>query len=142
MKLDGLFKRFAIPPSSAHEVVQDAARRAGWRAPWDYEQQKTKAGKASGASRRGLAEIRLSLVAIARKNLNPALRRSPYSDRAGQALEDEYRQLFNKTSEDAILSAIFSVISSEDREKLACVSRDTLNKDLKKIRQRHGVRRK
>ena len=92
--LKDLFRPYGIPPSPLHEVVQEAARQAGWIPPWDREQQqrqKKSAGKQSGLSRAGLASIRQSIVKIARTRLTSKY--EPYSNASVDALEEEYHAL-------------------------------------------------
>src|SRR6266404_4117214 len=110
------FRWYGIPPSWLHEALQRAAKQAGWIPPWDREEQrskKTEAGKRSGRSRAGLAQIRHSFINLARAQLTPEQRRSPYSEASIDALEEKYRDLLTKdvSDPDIIISAILSVLS-------------------------------
>ena len=92
--LEDLFRPYGIPPSPLHEVVQEAARRAGWTPPWDREEkqrQKKLAGKQSGVRRAGLTQIRRSVVKVARTRLKS--KRAPYSNASVDALDEEFRRL-------------------------------------------------
>jgi hypothetical protein len=94
--LSDLFRWYAIPPSPLHEIVQEAARKAGWTPPWGREEQQIKnkaAGEKSGRMRMGLAEIRRSVLSVARTRLNSKHRREPYSEDSIDALFEEYHSL-------------------------------------------------
>jgi hypothetical protein len=145
--LDDLFRCYAIPPSPLHQALQEAARQAGWTPPRDHEQQQSQrkaAGKKSGDSRAGLADLRRSLVEIARGRLNPDHRYASYSVAALNALGAEYRNLLTHGDNDpnVIVSSILSVLSPADRKSLRKASRHTLKKDVIAIRKKHGVRPK
>ena len=146
----GLFRRYGIPPTRIIQAVQDAARCAGWIAPWDNEEQseeqkskKKEAGKRSGVLRGGLAEIRRSIIALARTRLSLEYRRAPYSKGAIAALRNEYRSLLatDTNDPDVFISAMLSALSKADKKSLTNASVDTLIKDLKIIRKRNGVTR-
>jgi hypothetical protein len=133
-------------PSSLSDALQNAAMQAGWIPPWDREEQRSKkseAGKRSGRSRAGLAQIRDSLINLARAQLTPEQRRSPYSEASIDALEEKYRNLLTKdvSDPDIVISVILSVLSEADRKSLKKASRETLKKDLKAIRKMRGVSR-
>jgi hypothetical protein len=135
-----------IPPSPLHQAIQDAAREAGWSPPWELPDQtasRKKAGKSSGASRKGRKEIRRSLLTLARMQLSPEHRRTPYSDAAFEALRTQYEHLLSKGSDDPdpLISGILSALSATDRKWLKKASDDTLKKDLQAIRRMRGVTR-
>jgi hypothetical protein len=141
-----LFRYYAIPPSRLHEAMQEAARQEGWVPPWDRKEQKSKnklAGRKSGLSRAGRAEMRRSFLNLARMQLNHEHRRAPYSNAAIAALEEKYRNLLAKELDDpnVLISSMLSVLSKADRKALKNASSDTLIKDLKIIRKMRGVRR-
>src|SRR5262249_40053931 len=130
------FRPYGILPSPLHAALQNAALQAGWIPPWDAEEQRSKkkeAGKRSGISRKGLRQMRHSLVDLARAQLTAEQRRSPYSEASIDALEEEYRNLLTKDVSDPsiIISSMLSVLSETDRKSLKKASRETLKKDLK-----------
>jgi hypothetical protein len=145
--LEDLFRPYGIPPSPLHEVVQEAARRAGWTPPWVHEQQqrqKKSAGKQSGRSRAGLASIRRSIVTIARTR--QASKFAPYANDSIDALEKGYRALLGngggencatlakgKNDLCLLVPLILASCSTANREKLKKASRETLLKDLKQV---------
>ena len=141
-----LFRPYGIPPSPLHEVVQEAARQAGWTPPWDREQQqrqKKLAGKQSGLRRAGLAQIRQSVVTVARTRLKS--KREPYSNASVDALGEEFRRLVadggkncaslakDKPDLCLLVPLMLGSLSEADRQKLEKTSRDTLLKDLKQV---------
>jgi len=153
-KLVDLFRWYAIPPSALHEVVQAAARQAGWTPPWDHEEQRSKkrnAGKRSGQTRGGLASMRRSLIKVARARLTPEQRRQPYKNDSIEALCEEYRKLLDEGSGDDLdlrrsawddlLPFMLAALSESDRRMLKDVGRETLIKDLKLLRKESGVGR-
>jgi hypothetical protein len=114
---------FGNPPSPLYEALQNAAMQAGWIPPWHGEEQRGKkreAGKRSGRSRAGLAQIRSSLVDLARRQLTSEQRRSPYSKASINALREKYRNLLTKdvNDPDVVLGTILSVLSETDRKSL------------------------
>jgi hypothetical protein len=144
--LTELFRPYGIPPSPLHEALQNAATQAGWISPWDSEEQRAKkseAGKKSGISRAGRAQIRLSLLNRARARLTPEERRSPYSEASLNALEATYQNLLREdvSGSDILASIMLSVVSETDLKSLEKTSRETLKKDLKAIRKMRGVKR-
>ena len=144
--LRDLFRDYPIPPSLLHQTVQDAARREGWVPPWEREEQirkKKMAGKSSGRSRRSLAQLRQSLLKLARMRLSPDDRRAPYSKTAIAALRREYNNLLSKNANDPdpLISGMLSALSPTEHMVLKKASDDTLLKDLKDIRRMSGVRR-
>ena len=102
--LTELLQPYVVPPAPLHEAAQEAARRSGWRAPWDQGAQKKAAGKLSARMRGGRAMLRLSLVQVARARLKPEQRRQPYADTSLDALCKEYRKLFDEGSNDHVRS--------------------------------------
>ena len=144
--LEDLFRPYGIPPSPLHEVVQEAARRAGWIPPWDREQQqrqKKLAGKQSGVRRAGLTQIRRSVLKVARTRLKS--KRAPYSNASVDALDEEFRRLVAGGGKDCaalakdqrdlclLVPVMLQSLSEADRQKLTKTSRDTLLKDLKQV---------
>ena len=144
--LEDLFRPYGIPPSPLHEVVQEAARRAGWTPPWDREQQqrqKKLAGKQSGVRRAGLTQIRRSVVKIARTRLKS--KRAPYSNASVDALDEEFRRLVadggkncaslarDKRDLCRLVPLMLGSLSEAERQKLEKTSRDTLLNDLKQV---------
>src|SRR5262245_45209558 len=134
------------PPTELHEARREAAKRAGWIPPWHGEDQRGKkreAGKRSGRSRAGLAQIRSCLVDLARAQLTGEQRRSPYSKASINALREKYRNLLTKdvNDPDVVLGIILSVLSETDRKSLNNASPETLKKDVKAIRKSRGVSR-
>src|SRR4051794_12126678 len=84
-----LFHSYTTPPSPLHEALQEAALQAGWVPPWERKVQTAKkraAGERSGLSRGALAQMRQSLVHVARASLIPEHRRALYSSDAFSAL--------------------------------------------------------
>jgi hypothetical protein len=135
-----------LPPSPLHQAVQHAARQAGWSPPWELPDQtsnRQKAGKSSGVSRGGRMGLRRSLLMLARMQLSPEHRRTPYSNAAFGALRTQYDYLLSKGVDDPdpILSGILSALSATDRKWLKKASDDTLKKDLQAIRRMSGVKR-
>jgi hypothetical protein len=75
------FQSYGIPPTPLHEALQEAARQAGWTAPWDREEQKTErdregqktqkkvAGKKSGSMR----AFRAKIIGAGTDSRDPAL---------------------------------------------------------------------
>jgi hypothetical protein len=139
-----LFRPYAIPPSSLHEALQDAAKQAGWLPPWGRKEQqslKRAAGKRSGSRRAGRAQMRRSLINAARARLTPEQRRSPYSKASIDALEETYRNLLTEdpSDPDILISIMLSALSETDKKFLRRASRETLKKDLKAIRKARGI---
>jgi hypothetical protein len=136
--LTEFFRPYGIPPTPLHEALQEAARQAGWTAPWDREEQKTQkhmAGKKSGSMRAGRAKIRLLYVQAAFDRLKPAYRRQPFSEDSIFALQAEYRKVIAESGDPA---------ESYDADLLMSAApfkadRETLKKDMKLlgIRSRH-----
>jgi hypothetical protein len=148
--LNDLFHLYAIPPSPLHEAVQEAARQEGWTPPWDHEEQhrqqqtqKKTAGRRSAIMRAGRAQIRVSLIELARGRLDPEHRYAPYSKPALDSLREEYCKLLTDGDNDpnVIIPLMLSALSETDRKFLKNISRETLKKDVKAIRKKHGVRR-
>ena len=144
--LEDLFRPYGIPPSPLHEVVQEAARRAGWTPPWDREEQqrqKKLAGKQSGVRRAGLTQIRRSVVKVARTRLKS--KRAPYSNASVDALDEEFRRLVadggkncaslarDKRDLCLLVPLMLGSLSGAERQKLETTSRDTLLNDLKQV---------
>jgi hypothetical protein len=144
--LEDLFRPYGIPPSPLHEVVQEAARRAGWTPPWDCEEQRRQkklAGEQSGIRRAGLAQIRQSVVKVARMRLKS--KHQPYSDASVAALIEEFRRLVadggkncaslakDKRDLCLLVPLMLGSLSEADRQKLEKTSRDTVLKDLKQV---------
>jgi len=133
--INDLFQRFAIPPSPLHEAIQKSARKQGWTAPWDAEdQQREKAGKRSGVMRKGRAEVRRHFVKTAFEKLKAPYRMQPFSDHSIDALTIAYRKLLAEDGFDPgslMEAAPFKA------------SRETLINDLKAlgIRSKLRVRR-
>jgi hypothetical protein len=141
-----LFQCHAIPPTPLHEAIQEAARQEGWTPPWNHEAQraqKAAAGERSGVSRRGRADIRLSIIGLARMRISPEHRREPYSKAAIAALRREYDNLMSKSADDPdpLISGMLSALSPTDRKHLKNASDETLIADVKIIRRRRGVKR-
>ena len=85
-----------IPSSPLAHVLREIAQQQGWAPPWEYEAQKAnkkKAGVRSGISRASRAQIRLSLIKIARARLSPEQRRSPHATDSIDKLCREFRKL-------------------------------------------------
>jgi hypothetical protein len=134
---------YGIPPSRLHEILQEAARQAGWIPPWDRKEQKKSAGEKSAIRRAGLAEIRQSVVKVARARLKSKYQ--PYSDASVDALVEEVRRLvadggkncesLAKDERDLCLLVplMLGSLSEADRKKLEKTSRETLLKDLKLV---------
>ena len=148
--LNDLFRRwYGIPPSPLHLAVQEAARQEGWTPPWDREEQHSKkkmAGKKSGLMRAGRAEIRRSVIQIARARLK--LFYEPYAKASIDALHKEYRNLLGegggencaslaKNGNDLCLLVplMLAGLSKADQHTLKKVGRETLIKDLKLLRK-------
>ena len=144
--LEDLFRPYGIPPSPLHEVVQEAARHAGWTPPWDREEQqrqKKLAGKQSGVRRAGLTQIRRSVVKVARTRLKS--KRAPYSNASVDALDEEFRRLVadggkncaslarDKRDLCLLVPLMLGSLSGAERQKLETTSRDTLLNDLKQV---------
>jgi len=145
-KLTEYLNPWGYPPTELHEAMREAAKRAGWIPPWHGEEQRGKkreAGKRSGRSRAGLAQIRSSLVNLARAQLTGEQRRSPYSKASINALREKYRNLLTKdvNDPDVVLATILSLLSETDRKSLKNASHETLKKDVKSIRKSRGVSR-
>jgi hypothetical protein len=138
------FRPYGIPPSWVHEALQEAAMQAGWIPPLDVKVQRDKkkeAGKRSGRTRAGRAQMRLSFLNLARARLTPEQRLSPYSEASINALKAEYRTLLTASDPGIFVSTMLSVLSEIDLEFLKRASLETLKKDLKAIRKMSGVRR-
>jgi hypothetical protein len=132
---------FGIPPSPSQEVLWEAAKEAGWVPPSELEnqrEQKKKAGKTSGTSRLGRAEMRRYLIAYALRKLSPRYRRNPYSNASLEALRKKYDDFAERNvgDPDAIVSGILSALTPAERKSLKKVSDDTLLADLKTIIRR------
>jgi hypothetical protein len=141
-----LFRGYPIPPSSLHQALQDAAILEGWTPPWEREEQNAKkkiAGKKSGISRQGLAQIRRSFLTLARMRVSPEHRRTPYSGASLAAVTREYHALLAKDvgDPDPLIAGLHSALSPTDRISLRRASDDTLLKDLKIIRRLNSIRR-
>jgi hypothetical protein len=139
-KLADLFRWYGIPPSPLHEAAQEAARQAGWTPPWDREEQQAKkkvAGKKSGASRAGLAQMRRSLLTAARARLKPKYRKQPYANESIEAIERRYQKLLAEDGDahDLLVSIMLAALSKADRHRLRQASRDTIINDLKALRR-------
>jgi hypothetical protein len=137
-ELVDLFQQYAIPPSPLHEALQQAAIEAGWIPPWDREEQraqKTLAGKRSGLRRGGLAEMRRSLVQVARKRLSRVARNHPYAGSSVDALEEAFQNLLTEgpNGRDVVISAMLEALSDADLRRLKQTGRETLIKDLKAL---------
>jgi hypothetical protein len=134
--LGELFRWYAIPPTSLHQAVQEAARQEGWTPPWNREEQqnqKKAAGQKSGFMRGGRTAIRRHFIKTAFKRLEPAYRAQPYSDHSIDALKREYRELLAGDGFDS--AALMSRAPFK-------ADRETLKKDLKALgirsnRQKH-----
>ena len=105
LDLVDLFRQspFGIPPSRSQQVLWEAAKEAGWIPPSELENQrehKKKAGKASGNSRGGAAEMRRCLIAHALRELSPSYRRNPYSNASLEALRKKYRDFATRDVDD------------------------------------------
>ena len=136
------FQPYGVPPTPLHEALQEAARQAGWTAPWDREGQKTKkkmAGKKSGSMRAGRAKIRLLFVQAAYDRLKPAYRMQPFSNHSIDALETEYRKEIAKREDPAAPHDADLLMSAAPFK----ADRETLIKDMKLlgIRSRRQKRR-
>ena len=129
---------FGIPPSPSQQILWEAAKEAGWIPPSELEnqrEQKKKAGKTSGISRRGSAEMRRCLIDYALRQLNPKHQRKPYSNASLEALRKKYKDFATRDVEDsdAIVAGILSALTPAERRALKKVSDDTLLRDLKTI---------
>jgi hypothetical protein len=140
LRLVDLFQQspFGIPPSPSQQVLWEAAKEAGWIPPSEVEDQrekKKKAGKTSGTSRRGFAEMRRCLIGYALRELNP---KYPYSNASLEALRKKYDDFAGRNVDDAdaIVSGILSALTSAERKALKKVSDDTLLADLKTVIRR------
>jgi hypothetical protein len=137
-----LFRPYGIKPTPLHEAVQEAARQAGWIAPWDrYAEQlkKKMAGKKSGLARAGRAGLRLPFVKEAFGRLKAAHRIQPFSEHSLDALQAKYREVIAE-SDDPATSYDADLLMSAAPFK---ADRDTLKKDLilLGIRSKRGTRR-
>jgi hypothetical protein len=147
--LNDLFRWYGIPPSPLHWAVQEAARQEGWTPPWVREEQQSKkktAGKKSGLMRAGRAEIRRSVIRVARARLN--LYYEPYANASIDALHKEYRNLVGEGSGEncaslakngndlcLLVPLMLAGLSKADQQMLKTVGRETLIKDLKLLRK-------
>ena len=135
-----------IPTSPRQQVLQEAARQGGWTPRWEHEDQtpkKKKAGKRSGVSRGGRAEMRLSILALARNKLLGKHLREPYSTASFAALRAVYDDLLTKNVDDPdpVISGMLSALSPVDRKFLKATSDDTLVKDLQVLLRRSRGKR-
>jgi hypothetical protein len=141
--LRDLFRQHVIPPSPVHELVQTAAQQEGWIPPWERDEQqhkKREAGKRSAMRRAGLAQMRHSLIQVARPRLERTYQNHPYSNEAIDALRDEICKLLSGTINppDVLISLILKALSGRDKTFLRGISRETLKKDMKTL----GIRSK
>jgi hypothetical protein len=121
----------AVPETKLHELYQEAAKRAGWIAPWERAQARARkigAGKKSGAARTARQEVRRFFVDAAFQRLKPAFRAQPYSDHSITALVKEYKTVLTecakregRDAKDLLLTPPFKA------------SRETLKDVLKKM---------
>jgi hypothetical protein len=146
-KLADLFTWYAIPPSALHEVLQAAARQAGWRPPWDLKEKRgnqKSAGKISGIKRGLRAEVRRTIVREAFRRLKSTPRVNPYADESIKALIFEYHNLVSDgcngnrlaPSADDFISFLPELLSSlpqTDQQALKNVGREALLKDMKAL---------
>jgi hypothetical protein len=144
--------RGVIPASPLHQVAQEAARLEGWTAPWEHEDQtpkRKKAGQASGHARWGRAELRRSILKVARARLTPDQRLEPYANNSIDALCKEYRGILEgkdhlgppRSPYDGLLPFMLAGLPEADSRMLKKASRETLLKDLKQFRRESGVGR-
>jgi hypothetical protein len=83
----GLLRPHAIPPTLLHEILHEAAQRAGWRPPSVRAQQRQKtAGRSRQAQRRQNMMVRRVFVAIFFKELPRGLRKTAQSLATAQAI--------------------------------------------------------
>jgi hypothetical protein len=133
--LHELFRPYAIPPSTLHEALQQAAIQAGWTPPSQAE--KRAAGKKSGLKRRGRADIRRHFVEVAFRRLKPANQMQPYSDHSVDALKMEYRKLLAESLAEAEPEASVESRSEGLRQLMSAspfkADRETLIKDMKRL---------
>jgi hypothetical protein len=89
-----LLRPHAIPPSVLHEVLHEAARRAGWRLPSAKAQNRQKAA-ARGRNVQRQQDLALRRLAVAwfLKQLPPRLQRAPQSTATVQAIIARIDQL-------------------------------------------------
>jgi hypothetical protein len=133
--LRDLFRPYAIPPSTLHEAVQEAAMQVGWTPP--SQAKKSAAGKKSGVKRKARAEIRRYFVKVAFGRLKPAYQMQPFSDHSIDALEVEYRKLLAESLAEAEPAAS-AESRAEGLRRLRSAApfkadRETLIKDMKRI---------
>ena len=138
-----LFRPYGIKPTPLHEAVQEAAKKAGWTAPWDrYAEQLNKkaAGEKSGRARAGLAMMRRSLLREAHARLKPARRLHPFSIYSIDDLHEEYLRLLAPDAKNLglLVPLMLAALSENDQQILRKVGRETLIKDLKML----GIRSK
>jgi len=122
-----LFQPYSIPPTPLHELIQEAAKQAGWTPPWDQRQsqaQQRGAGQKSASMRAGRAAIRRHFVRAAFERLKPAYRMQPFSNESIRALEDAYRNILAEDGYDPD----FLMSAAPFR-----AGRETLIKDLKAL---------
>jgi hypothetical protein len=141
--ISSLVELFNLPASTQlQDVVQEAARRGGWTAPWDFEDkaQKKKAGKRSGAKRAGLAGMRRSLLMQTHMRLKPSHRLSPFSVHSVDALHEGYRQLLAPGAQNLgeLVPLMLAALTENDLKTLRKAKRSTLITDLKLL----GIRSK
>jgi hypothetical protein len=137
--------------------MQEAAKREGWIPPWireEQQNQKKAAGKRSGSMRAARAQIRLSVVKVARARLTPEQRREPYANDSIEALCKEYRKLLAGGGGENCVSLardgndlcllvplMLAGLSKADQQMLKRAGRETLIKDLQRLRRERGVSR-
>lgn len=82
-----LLQPYGIPPTPLHQVLHEAAQRAGWRPPSPkIQQRQDSAARARTIQREYDLAHRRVLVAIVFKNLPPRLRQKPGSLGTAQAI--------------------------------------------------------
>jgi hypothetical protein len=135
-QLTEYFRPYGIPPTPIHEVLQQAAERAGWMPPQQLETQraqKVAAARKSAASRAGLKQIGCSLVMAAREQLPPKYRKNLHSSEALTALHHKFRGFFEEGDHGFIVAAILAILPPADRERLKRTKRNTVVAYLKRI---------